>query len=114
MSEELTKKQKAFADNYIETGNATESVIDAGYDVKDENSAAVIGSENLRKLNIREYIEDNAIGAAARIVDISKEAKNEAVKLSANKDILDRAGYKPIEKQEHTFDLTDLIRKKIE
>ena len=46
MSEELTKKQKAFADNYIETGNATESVIEAGYDVKDENSAAVIGSEN--------------------------------------------------------------------
>src|SRR3990167_1074175 len=108
MSEELTKKQKAFADNYIETGNATQAVIDAKYDVKDENSAAVIGSENLRKLNVREYIEENAGGAASRIVDISMKAKNEAVKLSANKDILDRAGYKPIDKQEHTFDFTDM------
>lgn len=51
----LTPKQKAFADYYIETGNATESAIRAGYSKK---TAAVIGAENLIKPNIKNYIEE--------------------------------------------------------
>lgn len=51
----LTIKQKAFADYYIETGNATESAIRAGYSKK---TAAVIGAENLIKPNIKNYIEE--------------------------------------------------------
>jgi phage terminase small subunit len=54
MSEKLTPKQKAFADYYIETGNATEAAIKAGYSKK---TAAVIGAENLIKPNIKSYIE---------------------------------------------------------
>lgn len=50
----LTVKQKAFADFYIKTGNATESAIKGGYS---KNTAAVIGHENLRKPNILKYIE---------------------------------------------------------
>ena len=112
MSVELTKKQKDFADNYIDTGNAAKSVRKAGYNITSEESARSIGSQNLTKLNVREYIEENAGGAAARIVQISIKAKNEAVKLSANKDILDRGGYKPVEQTEHKFDFTDMIRNK--
>jgi len=44
----LTEKQKRFIDNYIITGNATESAILAGYSKK---TAAQIGSENLIKLD---------------------------------------------------------------
>lgn len=50
----LSLKQKLFADYYIETGNATESATKAGYSKK---TARVIGSENLTKPNVREYID---------------------------------------------------------
>ncbi|MEF9952946.1 MAG: terminase small subunit [Clostridium sp.] len=50
----LTPKQKAFADYYIELGNATEAAIKAGYSKK---TAAVIGAENLIKPNIKAYID---------------------------------------------------------
>ncbi|QSB50764.1 terminase small subunit [Leuconostoc falkenbergense] len=50
----LTPKQKKFADEYIKTGNATQSAIEAGYSKK---TAAVIATENLIKPNIKAYIE---------------------------------------------------------
>ena len=49
----LTPKQKAFADYYIECGNATEAARKAGYS---ESTAQQIGSENLSKPLISEYI----------------------------------------------------------
>lgn len=49
----LTKKQKAFADEYIKTGNASEAARKAGYS---EKSARSIGKENLTKRPIQEYI----------------------------------------------------------
>lgn len=52
---ELTPKQKAFADYYIETGNATEAAIKAGYSKK---TARVIGQENLTKPAIKTYIDE--------------------------------------------------------
>ncbi|KMT21582.1 terminase small subunit [Clostridium cylindrosporum] len=50
----LTPKQKAFADYYIELGNATEAAVKAGYSKK---TATVIGAENLIKPNIKSYID---------------------------------------------------------
>ena len=54
MSNELTPKQKKFVDNYIESGNATQSAIKAGYSKK---TAKSVGSENLTKPDIKSYIE---------------------------------------------------------
>lgn len=51
----LTPKQKAFADYYIELGNATEAAIKAGYSKKTSYS---IGNENLKKPEIKNYIEE--------------------------------------------------------
>ena len=51
----LTLKQKAFADYYVETGNATEAAVRAGYSKK---TAKAIGSENLTKPAINEYIQE--------------------------------------------------------
>ncbi|HII4440516.1 TPA: terminase small subunit [Clostridium perfringens] len=51
----LTQKQKAFAEYYIETGNATESARKAGYKGKNLNR---IASENLSKLDIKSYIDE--------------------------------------------------------
>ena len=51
----LTPKQQAFADYYLETGNATEAAKRAGYS---ESTAQQIGSENLSKPLISAYIQE--------------------------------------------------------
>ena len=51
----LTPKQQAFADYYIECGNATEAAKRAGYS---EETARQIGAENLSKPSISEYIAE--------------------------------------------------------
>lgn len=51
----LTPKQKAFADEYLICGNATEAAKKAGYS---EKTAGIIGFENLRKPNVSEYIAE--------------------------------------------------------
>lgn len=68
----LTPKQKAFADYYIETGNASEAARRAGYSAKNANN---IASENLAKPNISAYIakrlkptEENRVASADEVV----------------------------------------------
>ena len=51
----MNARQKAFADYYIETGNAAEAARRAGYSSK---TADAIGRENLRKPTIADYIKD--------------------------------------------------------
>lgn len=58
MTKKLTPKQKAFADYYIETGNATIAYKKAGYSVKSDNAAAVEGSKLLRNPKVKKYIEE--------------------------------------------------------
>lgn len=53
MKNGLTKMQKEFADEYMKTGNATESAIKAGYS---KRTAYAIGNEALKKSKIKEYI----------------------------------------------------------
>lgn len=52
--DKFTLKQKKFADEYIISGNATQSAIKAGYSKK---TAGVIAVENLEKPNIKAYID---------------------------------------------------------
>ncbi|NLY20067.1 MAG: terminase small subunit [Tissierellia bacterium] len=63
----LSIKQKKFADEYIITGNATESAIRAGYS---ENTARQMGNENLTKPYIKSYIDERlAIIDSEKIAD---------------------------------------------
>ena len=50
----LTPKQQRFCDEYLIDLNATQAAIRAGYS---EKTAGVIATENLKKPNIKEYIE---------------------------------------------------------
>lgn len=52
---DLTPKQKAFADEFLKCGNATEAAKRAGYS---EQSARQMGTENLSKPSISSYIQD--------------------------------------------------------
>lgn len=60
----LTKKQKDFADYYLELGNQTEAAKKAGYSKK---TAYSIGNENLKKPEIKAYINE-------RLAQIEKES----------------------------------------
>lgn len=68
-NKKLTPKQKAFADYYIELGNATEAARRAGY--KKPN---VQGSQNLEKLSVKSYIKERI-----KILDEKRIAKGEEV-----------------------------------
>lgn len=67
----LTPKQKKFADEYIKTGNATQSAIEAGYSKK---TAQVIGAENLSKPMVKSYIEERMVEIASKRVMSYTEA----------------------------------------
>ena len=69
--DKLTLKQKRFADEYIISGNATQSAIKAGYSKK---TAGVIAVENLEKPNIKAYI-----GERLKELDDKAIAKQEEV-----------------------------------
>lgn len=51
----LTEKQKKFVDYYFETGNGAEAARRAGYK---EKNADKMASENLRKPEIKQYMEE--------------------------------------------------------
>lgn len=66
----LTPKQQAFADYYIECGNATEAAKRAGYS---EKTARNIGCENLTKPDISAYIAERmAEEAKKRVADANE------------------------------------------
>lgn len=67
----LTNRQKAFADYYIELGNATEAARRAGYKGKNVNK---IASENLAKLDIKHYIDERMA-----LIESKRIAKSEEV-----------------------------------
>lgn len=99
MSRQLTPKQQGFVKDYLETGNGTLAVKE-NYEVSNDNVAANIASVNLRKAKIQEALAEHAEDAEAMIYHLSQKARNETVKLGASKDIMDRAGYKPVEKSQ--------------
>jgi phage terminase small subunit len=59
MTRELSKKQKGFVKDYVETGNGTQSALN-NYDTKDYSTAGNIASENLEKPKIQDAIRSIA------------------------------------------------------
>ena len=55
MKHKLTVKQQKFCDEYIKSGNATEAALKAGYRSR---TAYSIGNENLKKPELKKYIEE--------------------------------------------------------
>lgn len=76
----LTIKQRKWLKLYIETGNATEAAFQV-YDCKDKGSAANIGWENVRKLDMNELMEEMGLTDIA-LMNIGTEGMTKAVKQS--------------------------------
>ena len=110
---ELTDRQLRFVEEYVKDYNATQAAIRAGYSEKTAHNS---GHRNVKNGEIQEKIKElqelmrtqlqqqfssDAIVARKIMLNImSDEDAPEAVRLSAAKDFLDRAGFKPVEKQE--------------
>ena len=103
----LTKRQSALVDTLVATGCSIKNAAEeAGYAAGD--SGRVSASKTLRLTHVQEYMMQrisetmglNATVAAARVLTLAQGAKSEYVQLEASKDILDRAGFKPIDRSQ--------------
>lgn len=101
----ITKRQRLLVDTIVANGcSIKEASLIAGYSKGD--SGRVTASKTLRLPHIQEYMQQriresigiNATKASHKMLELSTSAKSEYVQLEASKDILDRAGYKPVEK----------------
>lgn len=102
--DKITLKQKRFVDKYLETGVKVTAALEA-YDTDDYKTASAIAGENLEKPRVIEYLESQSQKSAERISQLRDQDQNLPVALSAAKDILDRAGYKAVDKQAVVGDL---------
>ena len=107
LSRKLTAKQTALVDTLVSTGcTIKEAAGEAGY--AEGESGRVSATKALKLPHVQEYmmravteqIGRNATLAAARVARLATGAKSEYVQLEASKDILDRAGYKPIDRSQ--------------
>lgn len=88
----LNSNQRAFADEYFRTGNKKRSAMTV-YGASEAN-AGQFAAQVLKSDKVRAYLASKAYSAAERIEGLAETADSDSVKLAANKDILDRAGYK--------------------
>jgi phage terminase small subunit len=115
-----TEMQVQFVEFFCLTGNATKSATMAGYS---EKTAYVKGCQ-LKKQFAREIAEqtqqmivDSIPGALSQLKNLAESAQSESVRLGAVKDILDRAGLKPVDRVEQTnieAQSTDELRRELE
>ena len=107
VNKKLTDKQTALVDTLVATGcSVTQAAREAGY--AEGDSGRVSASKALRQPHVQQYMMVrvseqlglNATVAAAKVLKLASGAKSEYVQLEASKDILDRAGFKPIDRSQ--------------
>ncbi|MCM3256091.1 terminase small subunit [Priestia aryabhattai] len=115
----LNDKQQAFVQEYVRTNNATQSAITAGYSKK---TAKEIGYQLINNPLVKEAIDTvrhdhdlfmqaqfrcGAVEAYDALISIVRDPDaNQQHKVSAAKDILDRAGYKATIKTENSVEVS--------
>ena len=108
-----THKQKTFIQEYVSTGDGVESARRAGYSDRSLPSLRAEASRLKRRLSsqIADEIKLNIINSTPRALailqNLAMNAQSESVRLKACTDLLDRAGFKPVKRQEtHQFSRT--------
>lgn len=121
--EDLNEMQAKFAHFYLDLNNGTQAAIKAGYA---EAGAHVQASRLLKHAKVQAYLnavrEERRQAIMNRLANMAAEAVSEMysiamdeendpkVRVQALKDILDRSGYKPIEKRETQLGMDAEIR----
>ena len=100
----LTEQRKQFVEAYCRLGNGTLAAREAGY--KDSPSLVNQASKLKRELSaeISEELRASFMNAAPKalsiLMDLAENSASDSVKLAACKDLLDRAGFRPIDRRE--------------
>ena len=107
MQRKLTTKQTALVDTLVANGCTIGKAADlAGYAAGE--SGRVTASKALKLAHVQQYMMQrmneefglSATLAAGTVRRLAVGAKSEYVQLEASKDLLDRAGYKPIDRSQ--------------
>ena len=100
----LTEQRKHFVEAYCRLGNGTLAAREAGY--KDSPSIVNQASKLKRELSaeISEELRSSFMNAAPKalsiLMDLAENSASDSVKFQASKDLLDRAGFRPVDKRE--------------
>ena len=100
----LTEQRKHFVEAYCRLGNGTLAAKEAGY--KDSPSLVNQASKLKRELSseIAEELTANFMSAAPKalsiLMDLAENSASDSVKFQASKDLLDRAGFRPVDRRE--------------
>ena len=100
----LTEQRKHFVEAYCRLGNGTLAARQAGY--KDSPSLVNQASKLKRELSaeISDQLRSSFINAAPKalsiLMNLAENSASDSVKFQASKDLLDRAGFRPIDRRE--------------
>ena len=99
----LTEQRKHFVEAYCRLGNGTLAAKEAGY--KDSPSLVNQASKLKRELSseIAEELTANFMSVAPKalsiLMDLAENSASDSVKFQAYKDLLDRAGFRPVDRR---------------
>ena len=100
----LTEQRKNFVEAYCRLGNGTLAAKEAGY--KDSPSLVNQASKLKRELSaeiseeLRSSFMNEAPKALSILMDLAENSASDSVKFQASKDLLDCAGFRPIDRIE--------------
>jgi len=102
--DKLTDLQRKMCEHLVLDGlSKAQAIKKAGY------ASQAAGYSVMKKAHVREYIQglinehlqNSSIKAIHCIDDLIDNARSDYVKLEASKDVLDRAGFKPVDRHAH-------------
>lgn len=103
----ITTRQRALVEAYVANGgNLTKASQEAGYAAGD--SGRVSAQKAMKTTHVQQYMMQvmgeqfsrHAAMAVGQLAGLAKGARSEYVQLEASKDLLDRAGFKPIDRSQ--------------
>jgi phage terminase small subunit len=106
-NKKLTDKQTALVDTIVAKGcTIAQAAEEAGYAAGE--SGRVTATKTMKLAHVQQYLAQrmneefglSATLAAGTVRRLAMSAKSEYVQLEASKDLLDRAGYKPIDRSQ--------------
>ena len=113
-----SEKRRIFVERMIEHGDHIKAAKEAGYEKEDPQKFAVEANRLKRQLHdlilrgMKERFSSSAPKAAHVIETLMNSGESEAVRLKAAQDLLDRAGYKPVDKAHITTRVEEVTEKK--
>ena len=103
----LTRRQVSLVDAYVANGgNLTKAAQAAGY--AEGNSGRVTAQKAMKTAHVQQYLmkvtaeafSTHAAMAVGKVAGLASRARSEYVQLQAAQDLLDRAGFKPIDRSQ--------------